>query len=127
VPQLFCNPLHIRETAGLKVLFRAQRAFRYQPTWGFVSDQIAVADFNGDDRDDIAVFRTSDGNWYIIYENGATDIRNFGNPGLLAVPADYDGDNIADLGVYRPSNGYWSVRYSTTGCPCRAPLGTTAE
>src|SRR5690606_27430843 len=36
--------------------------------WGFPGDQIAIADYNGDGRDQIAVFR--DGIWFVLDEAG---------------------------------------------------------
>jgi hypothetical protein len=86
---------------------------RYQPTWGYASDRIAVADYNGDGKDDIAVFR--DGVFWIIYDNGTTRALNWGLAGDIPVGADYEGDGIDDLAVYRPSNGTWYIRFSSSG------------
>ena len=53
---------------------------------------------------DVAVFRPSDGYWYV---RGIASVQ-WGQAGDIPVPADYDGDRRADFAVYR--NGGWFVR-----------------
>ncbi len=68
------------------------------------------ADFDGDFRTDISIFRPSNGAWYISRSsNGATSIANWGLNGDIPVPEDYDGDNISDIAVFRPSSGSWYI------------------
>lgn len=70
---------------------------------------VPAADFNGDGRDDVAIFRHSDGLW---------SIRNltrlyYGVAGNIPVPGDYDGDGSTDVAVIKRQEGLWLVRNLT--------------
>ena len=76
---------------------------------GLLALPVTATDFNGDGRDDIAVFRPATGLWAVrnlgrVYYGRAGDIPSAG---------DYDGDGIADVAVFRPGNGLWAVRDHT--------------
>jgi hypothetical protein len=66
----------------------------------------APADFDGDGRTDVSVFRPAGSAWYLL---GAPP-RAFGVAGDVPVPADYDGDGRDDIAVFRPSTGGWYVQ-----------------
>lgn len=66
------------------------------------------ADFDGDLRTDVSVFRPSNGIWFISNSsNNSVRSLQWGLLGDVPVPEDYDGDNITDVAVYRPSNNVW--------------------
>jgi len=68
----------------------------------------ASADFDGDFRTDVSVFRPSNGAWYINHSSNNTfRIQGFGASGDIPTPEDYDGDNISDIGIFRPADGTW--------------------
>src|SRR5947199_9583282 len=55
--------------------------------------------------DDLAVWRPSNGNWYILPGNGGgPHMVAWGLPGDVPMPGDYDGDGITDLAVWRASD-----------------------
>ncbi len=68
-----------------------------------------AGDFTGDGKADIAVFRPSNGIWFV---QGQSNVQ-WGLTGDIPVPADYNGDGRTDIAVYRPSTGEWFVNGSS--------------
>jgi hypothetical protein len=74
----------------------------------------ANADFDGDFKTDISVYRPAGGFWYINQSlNNQFRAQQFGIDGDVPAPEDYDGDNATDIAVFRPSNGSWYVLRSS--------------
>lgn len=82
-----------------------QDGFPTSPTdWGLASDFFVSGDFDGDGRDDFAVWRPgAQGVFYIVRSATSTLFSEpFGQTGDdPSVVADYTGDNRDDLAVYR--------------------------
>jgi subtilisin-like proprotein convertase family protein len=74
------------------------------------------ADFDGDGRTDLAVYRAAEGRWFVLLSGGGILNRLLGGqPGDVPVPGDYDGDFKDDIAIFRPSTATWIVRPSTGG------------
>ncbi len=77
--------------------------------WGFNSDFIVPADFDGDGKDDIAIWRSQTGNsgfWIIKSSDNTFSFVHIGQPGDdPLVVADYTGDGVDDPAIYRAGAG----------------------
>lgn len=84
--------------------------------FGGISDRPASGDYTGDGKADVAFWRPSSGEWFILRsENSSFYSFPFGTVTDIPVPGDYDGDGKQDAGVFRPSNSTWYVNRSTAG------------
>jgi hypothetical protein len=81
------------------VIFGEPRAMRHHSS-----------DFDGDGTTDYAVFRPSNGAWYLM-NSGTNTFQGvqFGANGDIPADGDFDGDSRSDYAVFRPSNGTWYI------------------
>ena len=82
-------------------------------TFGQAGDVPVVADYDGDGKADLAVYRPSTSEW--IIQNQRTVV--FGQAGDVPVPGDYNGDGKTEIAVFRPSTGEWLVEGQSTPTP----------
>ena len=62
------------------------------------------ADFDGDGKTDLSVFRPSEGNWYLNQSTAGFSVLHWGISSDTLVPGDFDGDGKTDTAVFRPSD-----------------------
>ena len=94
-----------------QLLLNARRA-----RFGQSSDRTTVGDLTGDGKADVAFWRPSTGEWYVLRsENSTFYAFPFGTNGDTPAPGDYDGDGKMDAAVFRPSTSTWYANRSTAG------------
>jgi hypothetical protein len=94
----------------------------------------AVADFDGDGKTDIGIYRPSGGSggaewWYLKSGSapGTYGALGFGSSTDIPVPADFTGDGKADPAFFRPSNGQWYIVRSEDSSFYAFPFGTNGD
>lgn len=85
----------------------------------------ARADFDGDGRTDLSVFRPSEGNWYMNNSTAGFSVATWGLSNDVLVPGDYDGDGRTDRAVRR--GGDWYVWKSSTDTYAGVSWGTASD
>ncbi len=85
------------------------------------------ADFDGDGKTDISVFRAETNSWYFLNSsNSAFNAISFGGGTDVLAPGDYDGDGKTDQAVFRSSEGVWYFR-TKAGFVNSRPFGAIGD
>ncbi len=97
-------------------------------SFGTVSDEPVVGDYDGDGTADLAVWRPTTGVWYVLkssknFDANFADSFQWGKLGDIPVPADYDGDGRTDYAVFRYSENRWYIFQSKTATWLVSNLG----
>ncbi|MBK8811167.1 MAG: VCBS repeat-containing protein [Acidobacteria bacterium] len=87
-----------------------------------------TADFDGDGRTEVSIFRPSNGEWWYLRSfDGANRAFQFGQSSDKIVPADFTGDGKTDIAFFRPSNGEWFILRSENSSFFSFPFGATGD
>ncbi|MBA2493671.1 MAG: DUF1906 domain-containing protein [Acidobacteria bacterium] len=93
------------------VTFNIDNDISDAPVAGTAIAKNKTADFDGDGRTDVSVFRPDTGVWYVLNSsNSSFSGIAFGNNTDILAPGDYDGDGKTDTAVFRPSEGVWYIQ-----------------
>lgn len=79
----------------------------FNPAWQPLVSARTFADFDGDGKADLSVFRPSDKSWYLNQSAAGFSAIQFGLSTDKITPADFDGDGKTDIAVFREGTWYW--------------------
>ena len=97
--------------------------------FGLDGDRPVRGDYDGDGKNDLAVFRPSTGTWWIRRSLNPNNLLavEFGLSTDKVVPGDYDGDLKDDVAVWRPSTGVWHYLRSSDGAYNTFAFGSNGD
>ncbi|MBS1796355.1 MAG: M36 family metallopeptidase [Acidobacteria bacterium] len=85
------------------------------------------ADFDGDGKTDLSVFRPADGVWYLNRSTAGFTAVGWGVSSDVATPGDFDGDGKTDVAIWRPATGVWYILQSSNGAAGIVQFGASGD
>jgi hypothetical protein len=134
-----CDPVLVKiiQTSGdayHSILQTGSNSIRTAQWGNFLTannERLVYGDYDGDGKQDIAVFRIGTGVWYILESSTNTGraVPNFGAVGDFPAVGDYDKDGKTDLGVIRVESGQliWYIQNSSNGQMRAVPFGLSTD
>jgi cytochrome c peroxidase len=108
--------------------FAVSQLFQFTVFGENLATRGTFADFDGDRRTDISIFRGSNGQWWYLRSiDGANRVYQFGSGSDRIVPADYTGDGKADIAVWREATGEWYILRSEDSSYLSVPFGMSGD
>jgi hypothetical protein len=110
---------YIHQSGDGQVLLVKWGMTTMHPT-GELPDVPVPADYDGDGRSDLGVWRPDTGEWWILsssndYDQNNPTVFRWGKLGDIPVQADYNGDGRADYAVFRSTENRWYIREIASG------------
>jgi hypothetical protein len=81
----------------------------------------------GGHKSEFAIFRPSDGSWWLNAESSTYRTILWGLAGDIPVSADYYGDGCSDVAIWRPSDGYFWIFDLQSGRMAAAQWGIPGD
>jgi hypothetical protein len=119
----------VRNENGKKVWYLRSRdgLNTKQIQFGLASDVNVPFDYDNDGFADIAVWRPSNGTWYILKSaTGALFVKQWGLAGDIPQPGNF-GIGEGDLAVFRPASGTWWISYKGSDIHSAVQFGTAGD
>jgi hypothetical protein len=63
--------------------------------------------FTGSTLNEFSVWRPDFGTWFVVRQDGAPFVQQWGLPDDVPIAANFNGDSLLDMVVWRPSEGNW--------------------